>query len=169
MKKITKILALTLALITLALSCTSCGNLFISDEEKQEMAWDIENYSTVEWYHITTNDKAKIVGAGQSYVKDKPLNIKCITYYDEMIVTFTVNHFIGSLHNYKNNMPWENILEFQLPYKIKSVESTSAADTVISKDRKTVTLKYSHEGKELWGANKIYYDINDQITIKYKK
>ena len=167
MKKITKILALTLALVTLALSCTSCGNLFISKKEKEQMAWDIENYSTVhfKWRLVTNKEELHTVMTPE-YVKDQePHRVQCITQGDKMSVTFVLN-ILGLAYSSNNNIPVEEVILFSIPYEIKSVVSAAAIETIVSEDRKTVTLIYSSENKEVTNRQ---YRLYDEIVIKYKK
>lgn len=171
MKKITKILALTLALITLALSCTSCGNLFISKEEKQEMARNIENYSTILCRGREVTNKENEFGPRfPDYIKDTTLFeyglVKCITQSDKMSVTFVLNGLRGNAIG-NDGIPTEEVISFSIPYEIKSAVSPLAIETIISEDRKTVTIIYSSEGKEVNSLGE--YRIYDEIVIKYKK
>ena len=167
MKKITKILALTLALITLALSCTSCGNLFISEEEKEEMARSIKNNSILTYYTRKATDKTMLTGRSfEEYVKDDRYGtVKCITQSDKMSVTFVLNGFLARASS--EGIPLERVIAFTIPYEIKSVVSAVAIETIVSEDRKTVTLIYSSEGKEVNSVGD--YHIYDEIVIKYKK
>ena len=171
MKKITKILALTLALITLALSCTSCGkifdsSIFISEDEKEQMAENIENYSTFLNRFRLITDREKTAGQAKArYVKDDE-DVKCITQSDKMVVTFILDKW--GLASSNDNIPIEEMISLTIPYEIKSAVSVEAVETIISEDKKTVTLIYTSENKKISDRSG-QYKINDEITIKYKK
>ena len=167
MKKITKILALTLALVTLALSCTSCGNLFISKDEKIYMAKNIRENTFIQrgtrkisdkTYEYITESKL------EEYTEDTYKTIICMTYYNEMTVKFITNNLAG-LSTTSDGTPTDAVVIITLPYKIKSVVSKTAIEKEIDENR--VTLIYSSENKEVDIFDR--FGINDEITIKYKK
>lgn len=176
MKKITKILALTLALITLALSCTSCGNLFdssifISKEEKEQMAENIENNTIVEFAYRNKSDKAIRPRTVSKKNITKSDTISCVTNSKEMNATFIISGLSANAYvfdsEYNINIPIERALSIILPYEIKSAVSASAIETIISEDKKTVTLIYSYEYAAK--INEVCSAVYDEITIKYKK
>ena len=172
MKKITKILALTLALITLALSCTSCGNLFISDEEKQEMASNMRNETLFRLCNKRLEDGERIYSigytAGGVYLKDHISAFIDNTYIDDkkMSMTIIIENF--KIHKKFGKDLCERILEFTFPYEIKSADSKEANEIIISEDRKTLTLVYVHKDINT-PEDSESYKIDDEIVIKYKK
>ena len=174
MKKITKILALTLALVTLALSCTSCGKLFdssifISKEEKHEMANTMRD-KTLLWRYYVGLDNSKITPA--SYVirldvNDPPYWIDdCYIDEKKMSLTITLKNYTITKEAYGTKC--EEAIEFILPYEIKSANSNKANEIIISEDRKTVAVVYRHKDIDEQGDS-ADYKINDEIVIKYKK
>lgn len=180
MKKITKILALTLALVMLALSCTSCGNLFdssifISKKEKEQMAENIENNTIVEYAYRNKSDKAiRPRTVGKENITEKTLYtdiVSCVTNSKEMNATFIISGLSADAYvldsEYNINIPIERALSIILPYEIKSAVSASAIETIISEDKKTVTLIYSYEYATK--INEVCAAVYDEIVIKYKK
>ena len=167
MKKITKILALTLALVMLALSCTSCGKLFdssifISKKEKEQMASNILEHTLIE------RGKRKISDKTYTFIVEDRLEefgdvIECIRNYDKMTVTLITNNLNGSATS-SDGTPADAVVKIKFPYKIKSVTSKTAIEKEI--EGNCITLIYSSENKKLvFGC----FGINDEIVIKYTK
>ena len=174
MKKITKILALTLALVTIALSCTSCGNIFdssifISKEEKHEMANTMRD-KTLLWRYYIGLDDAKIHPASFAIrldVNDPPYWIDdCFIDEKKMSLTITLKNY--NITKEKYGTKCEEVIEFILPYEIKSANSNKANEIIISEDRKTVAVVYRHKDIDT-PEDSEDYEIDDEIVIKYKK
>ena len=169
MKKITKILALTLALVMLALSCTSCGNLFdstlfISDGEKEQMANAMRNETLFVIYHRDLENGDIGYASSVQYLKDD-------SHY--WIDDYFIDEKKMSLKNYditkeKYGTKREKVIELILPYEIESVDSNKANEIIISEDRKTVSVIHRHKDIDAPGDS-ADYKINDEIVIKYTK
>ena len=172
MKKITKILALTLALITLALSCTSCGNLFISKKEKEQMANDMRNETLFRCGNRRFNNDVILYDIGFTgcgiYLKDCDSPLIDNIYVDAKKMSMTISVKGLSIHKTLFGVKQDYIFEFKFPYKIKSVNSNEANEIIISEDRKTLLLVYVHKDINT-PEDSEDYEIDDEIVIKYKK
>lgn len=178
MKKITKILALTLALITLALSCTSCGNLFVS---KEEMAENVRRDMKIEYiYFYTTSDGSRrnetinTFGGPELFnpngLKFRGKNPNCPENLNkdysvevnekkkEIIIRLYVN---GVGDGYNGN----NQFEITVPYKIKKANCGD-----ISKDKKTLSVAFYCENiKTTETKTGTHFITGEEYTTTYTR
>ena len=172
MKKITKILALSLALVTLALSCTSCGNLFISNKEKAKMASNMRNETLIRCGTRRFNNDVILYDIGFTgggiYFTDCDSPLIDNIYVDAKKMSMTISVKGLSIHKTFFGVKQDYIFEFKFPYKIKSVNTNEANEIIISEDRQTLTLVYVHKDINTPGDSETY-TVDEEIVIKYKK